>query len=165
VSNESAGRHARHAVFGVKFLNCGPSASRITVSENFRRVAVEQRLDTTHICTHGQRDAFLPCLRGHDAVVGAIAKQQWLKLTVSSLLVEGSMACLAPTARCSSAICGYQCRQMPRCCRIHVIRSVVGRGLVAPAASSDHLRIDSKATFAVRAPARIRSLSDGRVWD
>jgi hypothetical protein len=60
VTNESAGRHAPHAVFDVKFLNCGPSANRITVTENFRKVAVEQRLDTTHICSHGQRDAFLP---------------------------------------------------------------------------------------------------------
>jgi hypothetical protein len=85
VTDESAGRHAQHTIFGVKFLNCCPSASRITFTENFRKIAVEQRLDTTHICAHGRRDAPFtgmlvhqrpPCTRDHDAVVGAIAKQQ-----------------------------------------------------------------------------------------
>jgi hypothetical protein len=85
VTDESAGRHAQHTIFGVKFLNCGPSASRITFTENFRKIAVEQRLDTTHICAHGRRDALFtgmlvhqrpPCMRDHDAVVGAIAEQQ-----------------------------------------------------------------------------------------
>lgn len=47
VTDESAGRHAQHTIFGVEFLNCGPSASRITFTENFRKIAVEQRLDTT----------------------------------------------------------------------------------------------------------------------
>jgi hypothetical protein len=85
VTDESAGRHTQHTIFSVKFLNCGPSASRIAFTENFRKIAVEQRLDTTHICAHGQRDALFtgmlvhqspPYMRDHDAVVGAIAKQQ-----------------------------------------------------------------------------------------
>src|SRR6202166_4843470 len=57
VTDESAGRHAQYTIFGVKFLNCCPSASRITFTEHFRQIAVEQRLDTTHICAHGRRDA------------------------------------------------------------------------------------------------------------
>ena len=85
VTDESAGRHAQHTIFGVKLLNCYPSASRVTFTENFRKIAVEQRLDTTHICAHARRDALFtgmlvhqrpPCMRDHDAVVGAIAKQQ-----------------------------------------------------------------------------------------
>jgi hypothetical protein len=31
-----------------------------------------------------------PCIRGDSAVVGAIAKQQWLKIIVSGLLVSGT---------------------------------------------------------------------------
>jgi hypothetical protein len=85
VTNEDAGRHVQHAVFGVKFLNCGPSASRITFTENFRKVAVEQRLDTTHVCARGRRDALpagmlvhqrTPCMHQDNAVIGVIAKQQ-----------------------------------------------------------------------------------------
>jgi hypothetical protein len=40
VTDESAGRHAQHTIFGVKFLNCDHSASRITFTENFRKIAV-----------------------------------------------------------------------------------------------------------------------------
>jgi hypothetical protein len=58
VTDESAGRHAQHTDFGVKLLNCGPSTSRIIFAENFRKITIEQRLDTTHICVYGQREAF-----------------------------------------------------------------------------------------------------------
>jgi hypothetical protein len=43
-------------------------------------------------------------MRHHDAAVGAIAKQQELKVIVSGLLAYGSMGCLALTAWCSSAM-------------------------------------------------------------
>ena len=57
VTDERAGRHVQHTVLGIKFLNCAPSASRITFTEYFRKIAVEQRLDTTHIYTQRWRDA------------------------------------------------------------------------------------------------------------
>src|SRR5882724_5338374 len=40
-TDKSAGRRVQHTVFGVKFLNCGPSARGITFTENFRKIAVE----------------------------------------------------------------------------------------------------------------------------
>src|SRR5580700_2653289 len=65
VTDESAGRRVQHTIFGVKFLNCRPSASRITFTENFRKIAVEQRRDTTHICAHGRRDALFTGMLVH----------------------------------------------------------------------------------------------------
>jgi len=85
VTNENAGRHVKHTVFGVKCLNCGPSAILIAFAENFSKIAVEQRLDDTHICSHGRRDALFtgmlvhdgaPCMRDYDARWGDLAKQQ-----------------------------------------------------------------------------------------
>src|SRR5437899_4874052 len=84
VTDESAGRHVQHTVLGIKFLNCGPSASWITFTEDFRKIAVEQRLDTTHICAHGRRAAILvgmvhrstPCLCGDDVVVGSTSETE-----------------------------------------------------------------------------------------
>jgi hypothetical protein len=72
VTDESAGRHAQHTIFGVKFLNCSPSASRITFTENFRKIAVEQRLDTTHICAHGRRGVFFTGMLVHEASLYAL---------------------------------------------------------------------------------------------
>src|ERR1700745_4348070 len=65
VTNESAGRHVQHTVLGIKFLNCAPSASRITFTEYFRKIAVEQRLDTTHISAHRWWDAILSGMLAH----------------------------------------------------------------------------------------------------
>jgi hypothetical protein len=70
VTDERAGRHAQHTVFGVKFLDCGPSASRITFTENFRKIAVEQRLDPAHICAHGRRDAPFAGMLVHHGLLG-----------------------------------------------------------------------------------------------
>ena len=64
----------------VKLLNCDPSAGGITFTENFRKIAAEQRLYSAHICAHRRRDGFLtgtlahhraPCMRDRDAGVGA----------------------------------------------------------------------------------------------
>jgi hypothetical protein len=83
VTDESARRRVQHTVLGIKFLNGGPSASRIAFTEYFRKVALEQRFDTTHICADGRRDAILvgmlvhrstPCLCGDDAVVGSTSE-------------------------------------------------------------------------------------------
>src|SRR6202045_2450547 len=65
VTDESAARHVQHTVLGIKFLNCAPSASRITFTEYFRKIAVEQRLDTTHIYAHRWRDAILAGMLVH----------------------------------------------------------------------------------------------------
>ena len=67
VTNENAGRHVKHTVFGVKCLNCGPSAILIAFAENFSKIAVEQRLDDTHICSHGRRQQFVGVARA-DAI-------------------------------------------------------------------------------------------------
>src|SRR5712675_2741810 len=77
VTDESARRHIQHTVLGIKFLNCAPSASRISFTEYFRKIAVEQRLDTTNIYAYRWRDSVLagmpvhrstPCLWGDDMV-------------------------------------------------------------------------------------------------
>src|SRR6202166_3245555 len=116
VTDESAGRHVQHTVLGIKLLNCAPSASRITFTEYFRKIAVEQRLDTTHIYAHRWRDAILagmlvhrstPCLCGDDMVAGSTSETETIESHRFSFLVDGAMACPASTARCSSAICGY----------------------------------------------------------
>src|SRR5580700_7883504 len=65
VTDESAGRRVQHTVLGIKFLNGAPSASRIAFTEYFRKIAVEQRLDTTHIFAHRQRDAILAGMLVH----------------------------------------------------------------------------------------------------
>jgi len=57
VTDKRAGRRVQHTVFGVKVADCGPPASGITFAENFRKIAVEQRLDTPHIRAHRGRDA------------------------------------------------------------------------------------------------------------
>ena len=80
VTDEGSGWRAQYTVFGVKLLNCDPSAGGITFTENFRKIAAEQRLYSAHICAHGRRDGFLtgilahhraPCMRDRDAGVGA----------------------------------------------------------------------------------------------
>src|SRR5271169_4513607 len=80
VTDESAGRHVQHTVLGIKLLNCAPSASQVTLTEYFRKIAVEQRLDTTHIYAHRWRDAVLagmlvhrstPRLCGDDIIAGS----------------------------------------------------------------------------------------------
>src|SRR6202161_3400756 len=80
VTDESAGQHVQHTVLGIKFLNCAPSATRITFTEYFRKIAVEQRLDTPHIDAHRRRDAIpagtlvhrsTPCLYDDDMVAGS----------------------------------------------------------------------------------------------
>src|ERR1700751_5989228 len=65
VTDESAGRHVQHTVLGIKFLNCTPSASRITFTEYFRKITVEQRPDATHIYAHRWRGAVLAGLLIH----------------------------------------------------------------------------------------------------
>src|SRR6202140_4180032 len=83
VTDESAGRHVQHTILRIKFLNCAPSASRITFTEYFRKISVEQRLDTPHIYAHRWRDAILagmlfhrstPCLWGDDMVAGSTSE-------------------------------------------------------------------------------------------
>src|SRR5580704_19650589 len=105
VTDESAGRHVQHTVLGIKFLNCAPSASRITFTEYFRKIAVEQRLDTTHIHAHRWRDAILagvlvhrstPCLWGDDMVAGSTSETEIIESHRFSFLVCGAMACCAP---------------------------------------------------------------------
>src|SRR5258707_8812910 len=64
-TDESAGRHVQHTVLGIKFLNCAPSASRITFTEYFRKIAVEQRLDTTRTYAHRRRNAVLAGMLVH----------------------------------------------------------------------------------------------------
>src|ERR1700731_2871009 len=116
VTDESAARHVQHTVLGIKFLNCAPSASRITFTEYFRKIAVEQRLDTTHIYARRWRDAILagmlvhrstPCLWGDDMVAASTSETEIIESHRFSFLAYGTMACRASTARCSSAICGY----------------------------------------------------------
>src|SRR6266404_7496603 len=116
VTDESAGRHVQHTVLGIKFLNCAPSASRITFTKYFRKIAVEQRLDTTHIYAHRWWDAVLagmlvhrstPCPWRNDMVAGSTSETEIIESHRFSFLVYGAMACRASTARCSSAICGY----------------------------------------------------------
>src|SRR5882672_5587413 len=111
-TDESAGRHVQHTVLGIKFLNRAPSASRITFTEYFRKIAVEQRLDTTHIYAHRWRHAILagmlvhrstPCLCGHDMVAGSTGETEIIESHRFSFLVHGAMACRASTARCSPA--------------------------------------------------------------
>jgi hypothetical protein len=41
VANEDAGCDVHHTVFGLELPNCGPSARRITLTENLRKVAAE----------------------------------------------------------------------------------------------------------------------------
>src|SRR5258708_24814569 len=65
VTDESARRHIQHTVLGIKFPNGAPSASRITFTEYFRKIAVEQRLDTTHIGAHRWREAILTGMLFH----------------------------------------------------------------------------------------------------
>ena len=107
VTDESARRHVQHTVLGIKFLNCAPSASRITFTEYFRKIAVEQRLDTTHIYAHRWRDAILagmlvhrstPCLWGDDMVAGSTSETEIIESHRFSFLVYGAMACRASTA-------------------------------------------------------------------
>src|SRR5258705_8052353 len=99
VTDESAGRHVQHTVLGIKFLNCGPSASRIAFAEYFRKIAVEQRLDTTHICAHRRWDAILvgmlghrstPCLCGDDVVVGSTSETEIIESHRFSFLMYGA---------------------------------------------------------------------------
>src|ERR1700739_3229263 len=59
VTDESAGRQVQHPVLCIKFLNCAPSASRITFTEYFRKIAVEQGLDSTDIYAHRWWDPIL----------------------------------------------------------------------------------------------------------
>jgi hypothetical protein len=86
VTDESAGRRVQHTVLGIKFPNCAPSASRIAFAEYFRKIAVEQRLDTTHICAHRWRDAIVlagmlvhrstPWLYGDDVIAGSTIERE-----------------------------------------------------------------------------------------
>src|SRR6266446_144980 len=108
VTDESAGRHVQHTVLGIKFLNCAPSASRITFTKYFRKIAAEQRLDTTHIHAHRWRDAFVagmwvhrstPCLWSDDMVAGSTSETEIIESHRFSFLVYGAMACRASTAR------------------------------------------------------------------
>src|SRR6266404_3274257 len=105
VTDESAGRHVQHTVLGIKFLNCAPSASRITFTEYFRKIAVEQRLDCTHIYAHRWRDAILagmlvhrstPCPWADDMVAGSTNETEIIESHRFSFLVYGAMACHRP---------------------------------------------------------------------
>src|SRR6266481_5953769 len=102
VTDESAGRHVQHTVLGIKFLNCAPSASRITFTEYFRKITGEQRLDTTHIYAHRWRHAALaglpvhrstPCLSRDIIVAGSIGEIETIETDRFSFLVYGAMAC------------------------------------------------------------------------
>src|SRR6202140_1664161 len=99
VTDESAGRHVQHTILRIKFLNCAPSASRITFTEYFRKIAVEQRLDTAHIYAHRWRDAILagllvhrstPCLCGDDRVAGSTSETEIIESHRFSFLVYGA---------------------------------------------------------------------------
>src|SRR6266850_3753177 len=98
VTDESAGRHVQHTVLGIKFLNCVLSASPITFTEYFRKIAVEKRLDTTHIYAHRWRDAILagklihrstPYLWGDDMVAGSTSETEIIESHRFSFLVYG----------------------------------------------------------------------------
>jgi hypothetical protein len=65
LANESAGRHAQQTIFGVKFLNRCSSARRITFTKDFRKIALEQRLDATRISAHRRRRSFFACVLAH----------------------------------------------------------------------------------------------------
>src|ERR1700722_4486819 len=75
VTNKNAGRHVQYAVFGIKPPNSGPSARRITFTENFLKIAVEQGLDTTHVRAHGQQGAPVTRLRGNQRGTSTRRKQ------------------------------------------------------------------------------------------
>src|ERR1700741_4375803 len=99
VTDESAGRHVQHTVLRIKLLNCAPSASRITFTEYFRKIAVEQRLDTAHIYAHGWRDAILadmlvhrstPCRCCDDMVAGPTGETEIIESHRFSFLMTGT---------------------------------------------------------------------------
>src|SRR5579863_2779449 len=101
VTDESAGRHVQHTVLGIKLLNRAPSTGRIAFAEYFRKIAVEQRLDATHICAHRWRDAVLaglrvhrstPCLWGEDMVAGSTDEIEIIERHRFSFLVYGATA-------------------------------------------------------------------------
>jgi hypothetical protein len=107
VTDEGAGRHVQHTVLGIKFLNCASSASRITFTEYFRKIAVEQRLDATHIYAHRWRDTILagmlvhrstPYLWRDDMVAGSTSETEIIENHRFIFLVYGTMACHGPVA-------------------------------------------------------------------
>jgi hypothetical protein len=96
VTDESAGRHVQHTVLGIKFLNGAPSASRIAFTEYFRKIAVEQRLDTTHIYARQWRGAIsagmpvhrsTPCLWGDDVAADSTSEIEIIESHRFSFLV------------------------------------------------------------------------------
>src|SRR5277367_1461183 len=81
VTDEDAGRHVQDTVFGVELPNRGPSASRIALAEDVRKIAVEQNLDPARVRAHGGRDAILARMRVHQtASTGFEPSAPWLRL-------------------------------------------------------------------------------------
>src|ERR1700736_1613887 len=119
VTGESSGGHVQHTVLGIKLLNCAPSASRITFTEYFRKIAVEQRLDTTHIYAHRWWNAVLvgmlvhrssPCPWNDNIVAGSSSETEIIESHRFSFWYMGrrraSYSCPAMTDEGRSAFGG-----------------------------------------------------------